>query len=315
MEVVIKPRTNFTSSALRRAVPQTDIKKKRESLTMSMINIYQSGSQRLFKSGKVETQSNRQLQSCNLVAKQISFASPRGMEIQKAVRKSSQQLKKQPAQIDDVVDEQSDDDSSAKSDATSESNSSSDESIDAAINGEDDTEQALYERILAEQEGREIGEERKSSNDLQLEDLVDKNMINLLIFCTMLTKPPAADIEARKVTLGPQVCSKLLILDMDETLLHSRFHKITSAEEAFETGIQSDANGVLEFNILISSRTNAPPSTRINVKLRQHLEEALQYLGQMYELCVFTAGEQDYADAILDFIDPDRSLIKHRLYR
>jgi len=48
MEVVIKPRTNFTSSALRRVVPQTDLKKKRESLTMSMINIYQSGQQRLF---------------------------------------------------------------------------------------------------------------------------------------------------------------------------------------------------------------------------------------------------------------------------
>ena len=48
MEVVIKPRNLFTSSALRRAVPQTDIKKKRESLTMSMINIYNSGSIRLF---------------------------------------------------------------------------------------------------------------------------------------------------------------------------------------------------------------------------------------------------------------------------
>ena len=35
----------------------------------------------------------------------------------------------------------------------------------------------------------------------------------------------------------------------------------------------------------------------------------------MYEICVFTAGEKDYADAILDFIDPDRAIIKHRLYR
>ena len=35
----------------------------------------------------------------------------------------------------------------------------------------------------------------------------------------------------------------------------------------------------------------------------------------MYEICVFTAGEQDYADAILNFIDADRTIIKHRLYR
>ena len=35
----------------------------------------------------------------------------------------------------------------------------------------------------------------------------------------------------------------------------------------------------------------------------------------MYEICVFTAGEQDYADTILNFIDEDRTVIKHRLYR
>ena len=35
----------------------------------------------------------------------------------------------------------------------------------------------------------------------------------------------------------------------------------------------------------------------------------------MYEICVFTAGEQDYADTILNFIDEDRSIITHRLYR
>jgi len=35
----------------------------------------------------------------------------------------------------------------------------------------------------------------------------------------------------------------------------------------------------------------------------------------MYELVVFTAGEQDYADSVLDMIDADRNIIKHRLYR
>jgi CTD small phosphatase-like protein 2 len=30
---------------------------------------------------------------------------------------------------------------------------------------------------------------------------------------------------------------------------------------------------------------------------------------------VFTAGEQEYADAILDQIDPDRAIIQTRLYR
>jgi len=39
VEVVIKPRNNYSSNALRRAVPRTDLNKKRESLSMSMINI------------------------------------------------------------------------------------------------------------------------------------------------------------------------------------------------------------------------------------------------------------------------------------
>lgn len=38
-------------------------------------------------------------------------------------------------------------------------------------------------------------------------------------------------------------------------------------------------------------------------------------MSQIYEVVIFTAALQDYADFILDKIDPDRQLIKHRLYR
>ena len=49
--------------------------------------------------------------------------------------------------------------------------------------------------------------------------------------------------------------------------------------------------------------------------MRPYLDMALDFLAKFYEICVFTAGTQDYADAALDFIDPDRQIIKHRLYR
>jgi len=35
----------------------------------------------------------------------------------------------------------------------------------------------------------------------------------------------------------------------------------------------------------------------------------------MYELVVWTAGVQDYADPILDQIDPEKTLFKKRMYR
>ena len=91
--------------------------------------------------------------------------------------------------------------------------------------------------------------------------------------------------------MGPTDRSKLLILDMDETLLHSKFSKMTGSEDTSDCGIRPDENGVLEFNVYVANQPGQPPSVRLNVKLRQHLEEALSYLSTMYELCVFTAGE------------------------
>jgi hypothetical protein len=67
----------------------------------------------------------------------------------------------------------------------------------------------------------------------KIEELVDRNMINLLRVCTMLKKPTVEDIQQREVFLGPTDRSKLLILDMDETLLNSRFHKLKGDEGPF----------------------------------------------------------------------------------
>jgi len=41
----------------------------------------------------------------------------------------------------------------------------------------------------------------------------------------------------------------------------------------------------------------------------------LKQLEQFYEIVVFTAASKDYADYILDLIDPHKQYISHRLYR
>ena len=43
VEVVMKPRNTFSNGALRRVVPPIDLRKKKESLSMSMINMGSSG--------------------------------------------------------------------------------------------------------------------------------------------------------------------------------------------------------------------------------------------------------------------------------
>ena len=53
----------------------------------------------------------------------------------------------------------------------------------------------------------------------------------------------------------------------------------------------------------------------IHVRLRPYLTDCLERLSQIYEIVVFTAGVQEYADKILDHIDPDRKMFKKRMYR
>ena len=48
--------------------------------------------------------------------------------------------------------------------------------------------------------------------------------------------------------------------------------------------------------------------------VRPYCMEFLEQLSKYYEIVVFTAGVQEYADWVIDQIDPDR-FIKHRLYR
>jgi len=51
------------------------------------------------------------------------------------------------------------------------------------------------------------------------------------------------------------------------------------------------------------------------VNIRPYIMECLQEASKNYQIIVFTASHQVYADAILDYIDPHKELIQHRLYR
>ena len=48
--------------------------------------------------------------------------------------------------------------------------------------------------------------------------------------------------------------------------------------------------------------------------VRPGTEEFLEQMSKYYEIVIFTAATQDYADWVLDKIDPEHH-ISHRLYR
>lgn len=89
---------------------------------------------------------------------------------------------------------------------------------------------------------------------------------------------------------------KCLVLDLDETLVHSSFEFVSFAD--FVIPVQID-----------DKYTNA------YVLKRPGVDEFLQAMSRIYEVVVFTASMRRYALPVLDKLDQGNNWIHHRLYR
>lgn len=88
---------------------------------------------------------------------------------------------------------------------------------------------------------------------------------------------------------------KTLVLDLDETLVHSSFKPIPDPD--FVISIELD--GVVH---------------RVYVRKRPGVDNFLRAVGEKYEVVVFTASLAKYADPLLDILDRSKS-VKVRLFR
>ncbi|GJP41959.1 hypothetical protein CLOM_g1570 [Closterium sp. NIES-68] len=103
-----------------------------------------------------------------------------------------------------------------------------------------------------------------------------------------------------KYFLPPQLPAhagrKTLILDLDETLIHSFFSKMEETDAQFYVDIFGQM-------------------TDVSVLKRPGTDAFLEAVAEKYEVVVFTASIPNYANAIIDWLDPEGRLIHHRLYR
>ncbi|GER24567.1 CTD small phosphatase-like protein [Striga asiatica] len=87
-----------------------------------------------------------------------------------------------------------------------------------------------------------------------------------------------------------------LVLDLDETLVHSTLEHCDDAD----------------FTFLVTLDTK---ECTVYVKQRPHLMTFLQRVAEMFEIVVFTASQSIYAKQLLDILDPDGKVISRRAYR
>lgn len=91
------------------------------------------------------------------------------------------------------------------------------------------------------------------------------------------------------------VGKKCLVLDLDETLVHSSFRAVPGADFVIPVQIED----VVHF---------------VYVAKRPGVDEFLLEMSKYYEIVVYTASLNKYADPLLDLLDPHR-VIRTRLFR
>ncbi|KAK9696903.1 hypothetical protein RND81_08G004300 [Saponaria officinalis] len=87
-----------------------------------------------------------------------------------------------------------------------------------------------------------------------------------------------------------------LVLDLDETLVHSTLEPCEKAD--------------FTFTVFFNMKEHT-----VYVKERPHLRTFLKKVAEMFEIVVFTASQSIYAEQLLDILDSDRNLISGRAYR
>ena len=100
--------------------------------------------------------------------------------------------------------------------------------------------------------------------------------------------------------LDNKLNKKTLVLDLDETLIHSDLDLI------YKNHIIT-----LYFDSEDEDEKNIP----IPLILRPGLFDFLNYAKEKFELIIFTASQKNYADTIIDYIEKEQKYFSLRLYR
>eukprot|EP00760_Papus_ankaliazontas_P034858 PhM_4_TR7526/c0_g1_i1/m.63588/K15731/CTDSP; carboxy-terminal domain RNA polymerase II polypeptide A small phosphatase len=87
----------------------------------------------------------------------------------------------------------------------------------------------------------------------------------------------------------------LLVLDIDETLVHSSFRPVACD---------------LTLPVVVDGQTY-----HVYIKFRPHLMTFLQEVSKIFECAIFTASLGAYANGLMDQLDPGRTMCPHRLFR
>ena len=96
---------------------------------------------------------------------------------------------------------------------------------------------------------------------------------------------------------------KIALFDLDETLAHC----VGEIKE-------NDIN-IKPYKHIVNVTLPSRKKTKIGINIRPNWKETMDFIKEKYQIVIYTASHQSYADAVLNYMDPKKKYTKYRLYR
>ena len=155
-------------------------------------------------------------------------------------------------------------------------------------------------KILKTSQFTSLEDEAKSmTNTIEIANFYEYTKNCMRIIIELKENKSKASIPNKVKILNPDNHKKLAVFDLDETLIH---------------GVVNITNYKNEKNI-ISVTLPSKKIAKIGVNIRPNWEEAIKRIKKLYTIVIYTASHSSYADAVLNFLDPENKYFYNRLYR
>jgi len=106
-------------------------------------------------------------------------------------------------------------------------------------------------------------------------------------------QPALRTLLPPRLATDPKLC---LVLDLDETLVHCSTEELLPVDLVFPVVFNN-----VEYTVF--------------ARKRPYIEQFLSQMAALFEIVVFTASQEVYADRLLNILDPEKQYIRHRLFR
>jgi len=182
-------------------------------------------------------------------------------------------------------------------DSEDEAELSAEEDDDIIVNTNDDSEGSTEEETIKDLQPQDpwydASKEAVEEGCEEIEEEFAEFNPYLFIKNLPARQPALRTLLPPRLPSDPKLC---LVLDLDETLVHCSTEVLFPADLVFPVVFNN-----VEYTVF--------------ARKRPYIEQFLAHVASLFEIVVFTASQEVYADRLLNILDPDRKYIRHRLFR